>query len=201
MSNNRNERVQQGVEDGWVCVGALGASHGVRGELRLRAFTDDEETVFQFSDLRKRPDGAAIKIKKVRKHKDDFIVRVDGIENREDAQALKSTKLYVPREVLDDVADEDEFYLADLIGLNAIDEAGNWLGFVRAVENFGSEDLIEVVLDEPVKGLGRFAFIPFRKVFVPTIDLKADRLVVNWAEWLKTQVIATAEEQEKSGKK
>lgn len=201
MSNNRNERVQQGVEDGWVCVGALGASHGVRGELRLRSFTDDEETVFRFSDLRKRPDGAAIKIKKVRKHKDDFIVRVDGIENREDAQALKSTKLYVPREVLDDVTDEDEFYLADLIGLNAIDEAGNWLGFVRAVENFGSEDLIEVVLDEPVKGLGRFAFIPFRKVFVPTIDLKADRLVVNWAEWLKTQVIATAEEQEKSGKK
>ncbi|UTW55053.1 ribosome maturation factor RimM [Kordiimonas sp. SCSIO 12610] len=201
MSNSRNERVQQGVEDGWVCVGALGASHGVRGELRLRSFTDDEETVFQFSDLRKRPNGAAIKIKKVRKHKDDFIVRVDGIENREDAQTLKSTKLYVPREVLDDVIDEDEFYLADLIGLNAIDEAGNWLGFVRAVENFGSEDLIEVVLDEPVKGLGRFAFIPFRKVFIPTIDLKADRLVVNWADWLKTQVIATAEEQEKSGKK
>ena len=201
MSNNRNERVQQGVEDGWVCVGALGASHGVRGELRLRSFTDDEETIFAFDDLRKKPNGASIKVKKVRRHKDDYIVRVDGIENREDAQALKTTKLYIPRDVLDDVKDDDEFYLADLIGLNAIDEAGNWLGFVRAVENFGSEDLIEVVLDEPVKGLGRFAFIPFRKVFVPTIDLKADRLGVNWADWLKTQVIATADEQEKSGKK
>jgi 16S rRNA processing protein RimM len=50
MVNGRTSLIQQGVEDGWVCVGALGASHGVRGELRLRSFTDDEETIFAFDD-------------------------------------------------------------------------------------------------------------------------------------------------------
>jgi len=187
MTNDRTERQNQGVEDGWVCVGTLGTSHGVRGDIRLKSFTDIEAAIFDFGDLRRGPDGPKVSLKKLRANKDGFIVRVGGVETREDAAAMKGAKLFVARDVLDDTEDEDEFYLADLIGLRAEDLSGSEIGFVRAIENFGSEDLVELVLNEPVKGLGRYAFIPFRKVYVPTIDLAGGKLAVDFETWHATQ--------------
>ena len=109
------------------------------------------------------------------------------MKNREDAQALKGTGLYVARDVFAE-EDEDEFYLADLIGLDAKDESGARVGFVRAVENFGAEDLVEVVLDKALPGLGRFAFIPFRKAFVPVVDIKGGSLTIAFDDWVSIHV-------------
>ncbi|WP_420429933.1 ribosome maturation factor RimM [Kordiimonas sp.] len=187
MASGAHERAQRGVEDGWICVGALSGAHGVRGDVRLKSFTEDPEAIFAYPALHKGAGGTKISLKRLRADKDGFIARIDGVTNRENAQAMKSTKLYVPRDAFA-LEDEDEFYLADLIGLNACDTQGKTVGFVRAVENFGSDDLLELVLEKPLPGLGRFAFIPFRKIYVPTVDLKAETITIAFDVWVETQV-------------
>ncbi|WP_262690812.1 ribosome maturation factor RimM [Kordiimonas aestuarii] len=187
MANGSSERRQRGVEDGWICVGALAGAHGVRGDVRVKSFTEDPEAIFAFASLHKGANGPVIKLKRLREDKEGFIARLDSVKNREDAQALKGTGLYVARDVFA-AEDEDEFYLADLIGLDALDKSGTRVGFVRAVENFGAEDLVELVLDKPLPGLGRFAFIPFRKAFVPVVDIAGGTLTIAFDDWVSIHV-------------
>ena len=187
MATGEKERAHAGVEGEWVKVGSLGAPHGVRGDVRLKSFTEKPASIFDFSDIRLGADGKAVKLKKVRKTKDSFVVHIDGINNPEEAGAVKAKGLYVAREVFDD-AGEDEFFLADLIGLQAVDTDGTQIGIVATLDNFGAEDLLEVVLDKPVKGLGRHIFVPFRKALVPDINLAEGFAVVDFAAWQAAQM-------------
>ncbi len=186
MTDGQNERRQAGVEGNWVCVATLGAPHGVKGDMRLKSFTEVPAAIFKFSDLRFGADGAAVTLVKKSKTKDGFIVHIDGIDTPEDASNMKTKQIYVCRDNFRDAA-QDEFYLADLIGLRAHDLSGTEIGVVTSFDNFGSEDLLELVLHESVKGLGRHIFVPFRKSLVPTIDLDAGIAVIDFAEWQATQ--------------
>lgn len=192
MTLTGKTREHAGVEGDWVCVGAFGGPHGVKGGLKLKSFTERPDAVFRFKEMHKGPGGPLIAMKKQGKSKDGFVVTVDGISSPEQAAVLAGQKLYVARDQLG-ASGKDEFFLADLIGLSVVDPAGAHLGLVNAVENFGSEDLIEVHLDQPVKGLGRYIFIPFRRAFVPVVDIAAGRLELNMTEWLETQVEGTPE--------
>ncbi len=183
----REERRQSGIDGDWICVGAIAGSHGVRGDIKLKSFTDGPDAIFSYSEIHKGPDGPLVSLKKVRATKDGFVARMEGVSTPEEAQALRSSQLFVSRASLP-VEDEDEFYLADLIGLIAFNEAGEEIGFVRAVENFGSDDLLELVLNEPVKNLGRQVFIPFLKALVPTVDIAAGSVTVAFDEWQKNHV-------------
>jgi len=186
MANKRTEREQAGIEGGWIKVGTLGAAHGVRGDLRLKSYTEKATDIFTFAEVRLGAGGDVVALKKVRTTKDGFVVHIDGINSPEAAAAYKGKGLFVPRDVLGG-ADEDEFFLADLIGLKAVDEAGAEIGFVATVDNFGAEDLVELVLKESIKGLGRHVFVPFRKALVPDIRLEAGEIVINFADWRATQ--------------
>ena len=186
-----DERAQQGIENDWVCVGVFGGPHGVRGDIRLKSFAGEPEAIFSFPNVCIGASGKSVSLKKVREVKDSFVARVKDVTSPEDAALLKGKRLFVERSSLAE-PEEDEFYLADLIALDVLDENGGKLGFIRAVENFGSEDLLEVVLDAPVKGLGRFAFIPFRKALVPTVDIAGGHVTVAWQDWLATQVSENA---------
>ncbi len=183
-----------GIDGDWVRVAAFAAPHGVKGSVRLKSFTDDATAVFAFTDLRDAPNGKPVKISKERANKDGFVVRVDGVTSPEAAKALKSKQLWVHRDVFAP-ADDDEFYLADLIGLEARDTDGSRIGSVNAVENFGAEDLIELVLDTPIKGLGRYAFVPFRTELVPDVNIGSGFLTVNMALWQEIQTGKVAESQ------
>lgn len=200
MTNASEERRQRGIEDGWICVGAFAGSHGVRGDVRLKSFTDVPNAIFSYPALHKGANGPLLKIKLLRDAPDGFIVRVDGVMNREDAQALKGTKIYVSREALEAEL-EDEFYLADLIGLEARDASGAVLGIVRAVENFGAEDLLELVLVKPLKGLGRHAFIPFRKAYVPVVDIRGGFVQIAFDDWVETHISERDEDSTEEGAK
>ena len=187
---------QHGVMDGWICVGAFAGSHGVRGDVRVKSFTQRADHLFRFKDLRFGPDGAPVTLKKVRTVKDGFIATASNVTTREQALAIKGKKLFVARHVLADNLPADEFYLADLIGLTVRDLSGDQIGIVRSVENFGAEDLIEVILDTPVKGLGRFGFIPFRKALVPDVDIAAGYVTVDLDAWLSDQLVVEGEKSE-----
>jgi len=158
---------------GRICLGQIGAPHGVGGEVRLRSFTADPQSITGYGPL-ETEDGRVIEIKSLRPAKDHFVARLAGIGDRDAAERLTNVKLYVPRERLPEPAATDEFYHADLIGLAAVDPAGKSFGSVVAVHNFGAGDLIELRRD----GDSRTDLIPFDEATVPVVDLKAGRIVV-----------------------
>ena len=155
-----------------VCIAQIGAAHGVRGEVRLKAFTEDPLGVAHYGPL-ETEDGKRVEIEAVRPAKDMLVARLKGIADRNAAEALKNIRLYVAREKLPEPAD-DEFYHADLVGLAAVKADGEQVGTVKAVHNFGAGDLLEI---EPANG-GATIMLQFTEATVPTVDIAQRRIVV-----------------------
>ena len=171
----------------WVCVGKLAGAHGVKGDVRLKSFTADPAAIAAFPRLCQGPDGAPVILSALRPIKGSFAARLAGIESREAAQALSGTELYVPREDLPE-PDTNEYYLADLEGLTAVDQDGGVIGQVKGVQNFGAGDVIELALDAPVAGYGKSVLMPFETAFVPDVDVAAGKVVIALDAWLEGQV-------------
>jgi 16S rRNA processing protein RimM len=157
-----------------ICVAQIGAPHGVRGELRLKSFTEDPLAVSRYGPLESEDGARRFEIASARPAKDVLVVQIKGVDDRTAAEALKNLRLYVPRERLDPPAD-DEFYHADLIGLIAVAPDGSTVGKVVAVPNFGAGDLIEIA---PMSG-GPSVLVPFTRVAVPEVDIAAGRIVID----------------------
>eukprot|EP01037_Dinobryon_pediforme_P013663 gene13663-13779_t len=121
-----------------VLVGIFGAAHGVRGEIRLKSYTQDPAAIGDYGPLSAKT-GQIFELLTLRFVKDDmFVVRIKGVTDRNGAEALTNTELFVPRSQLPP-PDDDEFYYSDLIGLRAETPDGVLLGHVRSVENFGAD--------------------------------------------------------------
>ena len=161
------------MADGRICLGQIGAPHGVRGEVRLRSFTANPDAITGYGPL-ETEDGHVVKIESLRPAKDHFVARLAGVSDRDAAERMTNVKLYVPRERLPAPESADEFYYADLIGLAVIDGSGNDLGTVLAIHNFGAGDLVEI---KPANG-GITKLLPFNEATVPVVDLAAGRLIV-----------------------
>ena len=155
-----------------ICLGQIGAPHGVRGEVRLRSFTAEPAAIAAYGPL-ESDDGSVFTIETLRPAKDFFVVKLAGVANRDAAERLTNTKLYVPRERLPEPQSADEYYHADLIGLRVVDRAGRPRGTVVAIHNFGAGDVIEI---RPETG-DKTEMLPFDAATVPEIDLARGRLV------------------------
>ncbi len=155
-----------------VCVARIGAAHGLRGEGRLWAFTGDPMAVTHYGPLETEDGGRTFEIASLRPAKGHLVARLRGVDDRNAAERLTNIKLFVPRERLP-APEADEFYHADLIGLAAVDGKGNEIGKIAAVHNFGAGDLLEI---QPPAGTA--ILLPFTDAIVPTVDLKAGRVVV-----------------------
>ena len=131
-----------------VLIAQIGAAHGVRGEVRLKAFTEDPLSVARYGALESEDGKRHFEIEAVRPAKDMLVARLKGVSDRDAAERLTNLKLYIAREKLPKPA-KDEFYHADLVGLAATKANGEAVGTVKAVHNFGAGDLIEI---EPAGG-------------------------------------------------
>jgi len=156
-----------------VLIAQIGAAHGVRGEVRLKAFTEDPLSIARYGALESEDGRQRFEIEALRPAKDVLVVRLKGVADRNAAEALKNLRLYVAREKLPAPA-HDEFYVADLIGLAAEGPDGASLGTVKAVHNFGAGDLLEI---EPADG-GATVMLPFTVATVPTIDIARKKIVI-----------------------
>lgn len=186
---------QQGVDGGWVSVGAFASSHGVRGDIKLRSFTQKPESILEFEVLHRGKDGPAVHIHFSKVAKGMLVVSVDEINSREEAQALNGIELFVPRDAFGEIEDEDEFYMSDLVGLRVKSPSGKELGAVRAIENFGADDLVDVLLKEPAKGLGRSLLVPFAENYVPKVNIAGGMIVLDLDAWLADQVEGSEDEE------
>ena len=156
-----------------VCVGEIVGAHGVRGLVRLRSFTEDPTAVVAYGPLTDEAGRRRFAVQLQSPGKGTWIARVEGVSERNGAEALRGTRLYVERAALP-ATDEDEFYHADLIGLRAERADGELLGTVIAVHDFGGGPLLELRLV-----CGRTAAVPFTRAVVPVVDVTAGRVVMD----------------------
>lgn len=154
-----------------ICVGAISGSFGVRGEVRLKSFCAIPEAIADYGPLTSE-DGRIFRITLTRPVAGGLGARLTGVATKEEADALKGTSLYVGRDKLPSLGD-DEFYHTDLIGLEVRDTGGLLLGRVAAVHNHGADDILEV------QGTGDALLLPFTRAIVPTVDLATGRIVAD----------------------
>ncbi len=156
-----------------VVLGVGGAPHGIKGELRIKTFTDDPLAIGSYGQLT-GSDGRSYEVTSVRPAKNVVVARLKGVTSREAAETLNGVEFSVSREVLgDNNLDEGEFFHTDLIGLTAIDEDANRYGKIVAVHDFGGGDMLEL------SGGGRHSvLIPFTEAAVPSINIEDGTVIV-----------------------
>jgi len=157
-----------------IRVARIGTAHGIRGEVRLWSFTADPLAVSTYGPLETKDGARRFTIEAARPGKEFLVVRIAGISDRNAAEKLRNTDLFVPRDRLPTIEEADTFYHADLVGLAAVSEDGVTLGKVIAIHNFGAGDIVEI---ERVAG-GSALLLPFTETTVPTIDIEAGCIVV-----------------------
>lgn len=158
-----------------VLLGRFGAPHGVRGEIRLQSYTGDPLAIGSYGPLTDKGGVKTFRLLSLRPQgKDMLVARVEGVSDRAGAEALRGVELYISRDKLPATQDEDEFYLADLVGLRAETREGAAIGVVVAVRNFGAGDILEVA---PAGG-GDTLMFPFTKAVAPVVSLGEGRVVI-----------------------
>jgi len=157
-----------------VRVARIGAAHGVRGEVKLWSFTEDPLAVADYAPLETQDGKRQFEIESLRPAKDFLVARLKGVADRNAAEALRNVELFVPRERLPDIDEEDTWYYADLVGLSAVAQDNSAIGTVLAVHNFGAGDVIEI---QPAGG-GKTLLLPFTQAVAPQVDIKGGRILI-----------------------
>ena len=165
--------------DDLICVASIAGAYGVRGEVRLKSFTADPEAIEDYNPLTTEDGSQSFDIGIIQSIKNGLAVRLSSVSTKEEADALKGVSLFVPRSRLPSLPD-DEFYHADLMGLDVFDTGGTKLGRVKTVQNHGAGDLLEI----HGPGLKATVLLPFTRTAVPTVDLTAGRVIADPPEGL-----------------
>ncbi|MEO9527105.1 ribosome maturation factor RimM [Roseibium sp.] len=163
-------------DDRKVLMARIGAAHGIRGEVRVKPFGSDPLSFADYGTLVTKDGSRSFEVEKARVQKAVVITRFKGLTDRNQAEELNGVELYISRDQLPE-PEEDEFYYSDLTGLAVIDQGGETLGKIAAVQDFGAGDLLEV---RPQRG--NTFYIPFTKDFVPEISLAEGQVRVDLPE-------------------
>ncbi|HWZ41025.1 MAG TPA: ribosome maturation factor RimM [Bradyrhizobium sp.] len=162
-----------------ICVARIGAAHGVRGAVKLWTFTEDPFAVTRYGPLLTKDGARSFEVAHAREANGFLVATLKGVTTRNEAERLNGLELYVARDKLP-ATDDDEYYHADLIGLAAETTAGEPLGKVIAIHNFGAGDIIEIA-----PASGATMLLPFTNVVVPTVDLAGGRVLIELPEELE----------------
>ncbi len=157
----------------YILLGAITGAHGIKGEVVIKTFTAAPEDIAAYGALSDEKGARHFEIESVRVTAKGVLARLVGVTDRTAAEALRGIGLYVPRDRLPK-AEVAEYYHADLIGLAAVDPAGNSIGTITAVENFGAGDLLEIRRD----GQKDTDYVPFSDACVPEIDFANKRATI-----------------------
>ena len=162
-----------------VLVGAIAGVRGLKGEVRIKSFTADPAAIGDYGPLDDEAGTQSFTLSVTGLAKGQVIARIKGVDDRSKAEALKGTRLYVARENLPP-ADEGEYYVADLIGLEARTPDGTLLGRVVRVDDHGAGAMLEIEGPGAPGGL----LVAFSAASVPDVDLERGVLVVDPPETL-----------------
>ncbi len=156
-----------------ILLGQITGAHGIRGDILVRTFTGEPAAIAAYGPLTDAAGTKSFKLRIVRVTDKGVVARLDGVTDRNGAEAVRGQELYVERSKLP-ATDDTEYYHADLIGLAAEAPDGTLIGRVVAVQNFGAGDLLEIELT----GGTATEYVQFTNANVPEVDLAAKRVVV-----------------------
>jgi 16S rRNA processing protein RimM len=156
---------------GLLLVGRVAGAFGVRGEVRITSYTQEPGALLGYKTLQREDGSPALTLTSGRVAKGGVVARATEVETREQAEALRGLKLYIPRDVLPE-PEEDEFYVTDLVGLAVETADGEPLGRVKSVQDFGAGDLLEI---EPETGATWY--LPFTREAVPEVRIGEGKVV------------------------
>lgn len=163
-----------------VCVGVISTPHGVRGAFKVKSFTEMVDAIFNYSEIYDDK-GQLLAIKRVGQSGGSLTARIEGVDDRNAADLLKGTKLFVAREALPET-DDNEFYIEDLTGLTVKIADGREVGTIRQVANYGAGDVIEVKFNN-----GTEEMYLFNEATFPTIDIEQGFVELNAPEVLEAK--------------
>ncbi len=174
----RLAREGEGAASARICLGVVVGAHGIRGLVKVKSFTAEPEAIARYGPLADERGEQRMALELVGAHKGVLLARIAGVDDRNAAERLKGTRLYVNRAALPE-PEEEEFYEADLVGLEAVRRDGSSLGKVAAVHDFGAGASLEIE-----DAAGKSVIVPFTRAAVPEIDIAGGRLVVEPPEGL-----------------
>jgi 16S rRNA processing protein RimM len=156
-----------------VCLGVVAGPHGVRGAVRIKSFTEEPEAIARYGPLSDEAGVLHFECHLLGVAKGVVIAHLSGVKDRNQAEALRGLRLHLPRSALPKT-EAEEYYHADLIGLEAVLGDGTLVGRVRAIHDFGAGDTLELTrcAAPPI-------MVPFTRAIVPSVDLAAGRLVLD----------------------
>ena len=156
-----------------ICMAEIVGVHGVRGMLKLKVFSDSPENLPDYAPLCDAAGKREFTFLTFQPHQNIYLVTLENIKDRDQAEKLRGTKLYIPRDRLPEIKDKNTYYYADLVGLAAKDANGAVIGKIIQVANFGSADLLEI---KPLKGASYY--VPFTKAIVPNVNIEKKEATV-----------------------
>ena len=154
-------------KDGFVCAGVILGAHGIKGEVKFK-LTLEDETILKKYGVPVNVDGAPFSISGWRQGPKGPLLKFENITDRDAAEALRGTALYIPRDALPDLS--DEVYYTDLVGLKVLSHEGNELGKVAEVFSNGAQEVLTIY------GNGKEVLLPYTDDVVETIDLDGQTL-------------------------
>lgn len=168
-----------------VIVAAVAGAHGVSGRVKLKTFTEVPANVGTFGPLTDESGERQFDVRVTGSTKGGVIAELSGIRNRDQAEALKGTTLHVERERLPALDDAEDYYQADLIGLEAVHVDGQRLGRVKAVHTLGAGEVLEI--QPPLRAGRPTLLIPFTQAAVPVVDLAGGQLTIDPPEEIEAR--------------
>ncbi len=166
-------------KDELILVGRIGAPHSIKGAVRIRSFTQNPLALADYGALYDNKGNKYI-IKNIRQQKNIVTVQFEHITNRNEAEKLNGTELFIDRKALPNNLSEDEFYVHDLIGCDVLDENSKLIGTIIYIDNFGAGDLLEIA---PINEDGKFSnetyYLVFNKENVPEVNIEQNYILIN----------------------
>ena len=156
-----------------IPLGHISGPHGIKGEVLIKTYTEQPENIVCYGPLSDERGEGSISLELIRVTSKGVIARVEGVQDRNGAEALKGRKLCVPRDRLPE-PEEDEWYYSDLVGLSVLAPDGTKIGKLVAMHDFGAGDVMELQL----KGRKTTDLVAFNKTTVPGIDLASGTVTV-----------------------
>jgi 16S rRNA processing protein RimM len=155
-----------------VLIAVIVSPHGVRGQVKIKHYLDNPKSILSKSDIFTKDQKKRYKLSLHSISEDILIASIAGITDREAAEQLRNTELYIPRDALP-TAPNNSWYYSDLIGLSAQLMDGNIYGEIHAVHNFGAGDILEIK-----RTSGEMEMLPFNENFIGTVDVACGFVIV-----------------------
>ncbi|MEE2745718.1 MAG: ribosome maturation factor RimM [Pseudomonadota bacterium] len=163
----------ENFEENRICVGVVTGPHGLNGAVKIKSYMVSKEDIAAFGPVTDKTGKSTYNVQLKSSNNRNLIAELSGVEDRDASESIVGTELYLPRNVLPKLAD-NEFYYSDLLGLTVTDTEGQLIGKISLIDNYGAGEVMEVNLKEG----GTRMFRMSREV-VPEINLRKGQVIIN----------------------